>query len=674
MKKFLIMILCALSFTLLFVACGKTTPPDDKDDQKNEQPTTQTITGVTFQGARIQEDGDEHEITVTGTLPEGVSVAYANNKGTLPGTYNATATLSGAGYTTLVLNATLEIYTIDITGVTFTSTRIWEDGNEHEITVTGSLPEGVSVKYENNKGTLPDTYNATATLTGIGYTKLELTATLEIYTIDITGVTFTGKKVLYTGFNHTFEVEGEIPAGVTVDYDGNNVQKEVGIYEVTATLSGYGYNTLVLKATFEIYSLSDVAKSILEDISERPDPWAFLPEGLHKDNMAYTTTPVNDFTRFVQTSTIGTRTIGKQLNVLYDALGYTETVLKYLDFDGALNAITNVYQEYITTHPEDYHFWQGEAGGFRLKITLDDTTSTLLAGNGTVSIELSVNSVTGERYGRIQATGGFVLKYETAENSFKLALRGTVSGVGYSSMVEFLRDEDAQKVAGYVTEFWGTENTDAIKTKALIYADASRTIIMSNKRESDDLLIEGYEEIYNSKTGEMLGGEVTESVKLGSGFDTLWFPMNQVTGITTIKVIHETNGKNLDTIYVNGSANKLETTTVLISQTREFDIEMNDVWYIVKQADGSYEKVKCSVPMLFIQTKYFKDFSADIVSKNKNKTTFDTTPTASTTVYNELSSTFKTMYEVFEVLKEQVTSQDITAYIGTADAFFSKED
>ena len=594
MKKYLIIFLCALSLTLLFVGCG------GGGNGGNNEPAGQAITGVTFEDVRVQEDGQEHEITVTGSLPEGVSVHYENNKGTKPGKYEAKATLSGDGYTTL-----------------------------------------------------------------------ELHATLEIYTIDIEGVTLTGKKVLYTGFNHTFTVEGDIPAGVTVDYGGTNVQKEIGRYEVTATLSGYGYNTLTLKATFEIYSLSDAAKGILDDIAERPNPWAFLPEGLHKGNMAYNATPVNDFTSFVQTSAIGTRTIGKQLNVLYDALGHTETVLKYLDFNGALNAITNAYQEYITAHPDDYKSWQGAAGDFKLKITLDDTASTLLAGNGTLSIELSVNSETGERYGRIQVTGGFVLKYEANENSLKLALRGTVSGVGYSSMIEFLRNDDTQKVTGYVTEFWGTENTDAIKTKALIYADAERTIVMSNKRESDDLKIHGYEEIYNSKTGEMLGGEVTETIGVGK-FDTLWFPMNKVTGITTVKAIHETNGKNIDTIYVNDSENKLETSTVLISQTREFDIEMKDVWYIVKQADGSYEKVKCSVPMLFIQTKYFDNFSEHIVSKNKN--TFNTIPTANATVYSELTSTFETMYDVFEPLKELVTSQEITAYIGMADPFFSKED
>ena len=78
-----------------------------------------------------------------------------------------------------------------ITGITFTDKTVTYDGNEHEITVTGTLPDGVTVSYSNNKGTAVGTYAATATLSGEGYKKLELTATLTIVGRAITGITFT---------------------------------------------------------------------------------------------------------------------------------------------------------------------------------------------------------------------------------------------------------------------------------------------------------------------------------------------------------------------------------------------------------------------------------------------------------------------------------------------------
>ena len=51
-------------------------------------------------------------IEITGTLPEGVTVSYTTNKGTVVGTYNATAkfTYDTANYNTIAdMNAVLTI-------------------------------------------------------------------------------------------------------------------------------------------------------------------------------------------------------------------------------------------------------------------------------------------------------------------------------------------------------------------------------------------------------------------------------------------------------------------------------------------------------------------------------------------------------------------------------------
>ncbi len=74
--------------------------------------------------------------------------------------------------------------------------------------------------------------------------------------------------------------------------------------------------------------------------------------------------------------------------------------------------------------------------------------------------------------------------------------------------------------------------------------------------------------------------------------------------------------------------------------------------------------------MLFIQTKYFDNFSKDIVSKNKNKTEFATTPAASLAAKNELVGLFETMYDAYETIKELVSFQSIIDYIDKANAFF----
>ena len=610
MKKIFFLLLLAMLLALPLVACNKT--PNTPPDNGQEEITETEITGITFSDANFDFDGQEHAVTVTGIIPDGVSVSYANNKGTDAGTYNATATLSGTGYKTLTLNAKLTINPLTITGVTFRDKRAVYTGKEHTVTVEGSLPEGVSVSYTNNTATKAGTYNATAVLSGKNYATLTLHATLEIYTIQ-----------------------------------------EIAI----------------------------AAKDVLTAVLSRPDPWEFIPEGLQEKSMAYAALPQYDFTNFTQTSSIKPRAIGKQLNVLYDFLNHTETALAAFDkVYAAGEKIASVYQTFLNTNPANYRQFEGEAAGFKVKIVLTDTVYSLLAGNSAVSVELTSNIETGERYGRIQVTDGFSLKYESNVNHMKLALKGTVAGAGFVSQVEFLRDNEGT-VTGYLNEFIGAESA-AVKTCAILYADEERTVIMSNKREPDDLPIVGYEEIYDSQTGEMIGGEVQETLKVGT-FDTLWFPMNKVTGITSVKAVKKSNAEgedkntvNLDYVYVNGSENVLETKKIMLTQTREYDIEMKDVWYIVRETDDNgkivYRKVKSSVPMLFIQTKYFNNFSNDIVKTNQGKTTFSAAPTADTTVYNELTTRFPTVYETYKTIKETVTFQAVVTYIGTADPFFDK--
>ncbi|MBR3863580.1 MAG: hypothetical protein IKJ19_00480 [Clostridia bacterium] len=219
------------------------------------------ITGVTFESASYYYDGAEKQILLNGELPEGVTVVYNNNKGTEVGVYNAIATLSGEGYESLELNATLEIKALKvISGITFEGASYYYDGAEKQILVNGELPEGVTVAYTNNKGTEVGVYNAIAILSGEGYETLELKATLEVIALrEITGVTFENALYYYDGVEKQILVNGELPEGVTVEYE-NNVVKEVGLYEARAILSGVGYETLILEAIIEIVEQPDIEK------------------------------------------------------------------------------------------------------------------------------------------------------------------------------------------------------------------------------------------------------------------------------------------------------------------------------------------------------------------------------------------------------------------------------
>lgn len=71
--------------------------------------TPATITGITFPDGIFVYDGTLKSIFITGSIPSGTSVSYLNNTRTAVGTQEATATITGSNYTTLILHADLTI-------------------------------------------------------------------------------------------------------------------------------------------------------------------------------------------------------------------------------------------------------------------------------------------------------------------------------------------------------------------------------------------------------------------------------------------------------------------------------------------------------------------------------------------------------------------------------------
>lgn len=267
MKKFsLILVLFLMMFALF--ACGDTTEPTVPVDPTVEPTVDENIdiTNVSLSNMEVTYDGNEHSIEITGTLPTGVSVSYTNNNKSAVGVYQVTATLSGEGYNTKILTATLTIANRVITGITFSNLTVDYDGNNHKIEILGDLPSGVSVFYSSdvtsitNEASAEGIYNVTATLSGTGYATLALTAVLTIrpYGEEVfTGITFSNKSVVYNGSSHTIEITGTLPAGANVSYTSTtasvtNTATNVGVYNVTATITKDGYQTLTLQAVLTI--------------------------------------------------------------------------------------------------------------------------------------------------------------------------------------------------------------------------------------------------------------------------------------------------------------------------------------------------------------------------------------------------------------------------------------
>uniref|UniRef100_UPI0025E178AB T9SS type B sorting domain-containing protein n=1 Tax=Algoriphagus sp. TaxID=1872435 RepID=UPI0025E178AB len=119
------------------------------------------------------------------------------------------------------------------------------------LSIAGTLPAGTSVAYTNNIRTDVGTQEVTATISGSNFTTLVLIADLIITPATITGVTFVDGIFVFDGTAKSLAIAGTLPAGTSVAYT-NNSRTNVGTQEVTASISGSNFTSLVLTADLTI--------------------------------------------------------------------------------------------------------------------------------------------------------------------------------------------------------------------------------------------------------------------------------------------------------------------------------------------------------------------------------------------------------------------------------------
>ncbi|MFG0589534.1 MBG domain-containing protein, partial [Myroides odoratimimus] len=153
-------------------------------------------------------DGKEHELLLEGELPLGVTATYKNNTGTNTGIYKASVKLEGDNYITSTRSNELIIFPADITQlVELKSQSFIYDGKPKSLTVTGEVPQELTLSYQNNKHTEIGNHTVTATLDGSSnYTPMPytLSATLSITKKEeelpsLDKVIFEHKTETYTG-------------------------------------------------------------------------------------------------------------------------------------------------------------------------------------------------------------------------------------------------------------------------------------------------------------------------------------------------------------------------------------------------------------------------------------------------------------------------------------------
>ena len=220
------------------------------------------LSGVTFEDQSIEYDGTAHILEMTGVMPTGLYVDYTitreggreekGNSATNAGAYTVEARFSGD---TVNFNEvtpqqavlTIRQATIDVSDLSFEDKTVTYDRTKQSIVLEGTLPRGVSVSYRNNERVDAGTYEVAAVFSvddTVNYAAIpDMTATLTIEKADydMSAVHFNGTKVTYDGTEKKIEVQGQLPTGISVSYEGNE-GTDAGTYEATAKFTSNNAN------------------------------------------------------------------------------------------------------------------------------------------------------------------------------------------------------------------------------------------------------------------------------------------------------------------------------------------------------------------------------------------------------------------------------------------------
>lgn len=180
------------------------------------------------------------------------------------------------------------------------------------------------------------------------YTLILLTCLLQMVSckkedFDFENITFESKEYIYDGEYKSVAVEG-IPNGATITYTPSNTYKDVGVYDIEATISKKGYNEYKIASTLTIKennfeNITFESKKYIYDGTEKRIEISNLPSGAEVTyNPTNTYTEIGTYEIEAIVSKEGYKDLKFNATLI---ITYEEVTITYIDniFTEKINAI-----------------------------------------------------------------------------------------------------------------------------------------------------------------------------------------------------------------------------------------------------------------------------------------------------------------------------------------------
>ena len=422
------------------------------------------------------------------------------------------------------------------------------------------------------------------------------------------------------------------------------------------------------------------------------DPYSYIPDTMEPSNSDnhVTAASVNyNFENFNNVNNIKYGGFGEQWHMVIENIEESERFYSVLSLgEAAINASVALFNNYLDSNP-------GSTATHTLKETaytakLDFRNGVLsytiqyktnlnipLFGEVLPQIDMAYNIATLEKAVRIQLSENNAMRYVVTDNSYVFGLKYGVTTVSRKAYFQINRLQD-ESIQGHIYEFVQYKDKDLMPACADFYINDTYTSVVGNKASGMPGFTGYINELYKTSEGKLLGYEVRETfTKWGvtATYHTLWFNLNNITGINSVKAIkndestYGLGANNNHNIYLNGSDSIFEPTynkKLMVTTSRKYDVEMRKQ-YFYGYNEGQFTEYEVQLPMMFIQADHdgytnFTDFPSDILSKSGIVASVN----LSTTYLNKIQSDYATLVDAFIEHKDSVTGDAIATYIGNA--------
>ena len=389
-----------------------------------------------------------------------------------------------------------------------------------------------------------------------------------------------------------------------------------------------------------------------------------------------------DFTTFTNVSSINHAGFGEQWQMVVENINQSVTMAKVFNVaQTALSAAGNAVNIYIENSYADEMTYEFSGTGYngkfeyknnKLIFNINITTDTTVPLVGTVKPVIKMEyDLTKETKGMFISLGdAYKIKYVVSDNAYEMATTYGLTAYGHEgSRSSYLSVSKVNnKTTGHIYEYTTLDGSDKISACADFYVENGYVSVVGNKA-SGMVGFDGYvNELYKASEGKLLGYEVREEKTIAGvkgTYNTLWFNLWDIDGITNVKVTDKTDAnessRSTVDVYLNNSTTLLSPTynKKLIKTSRKYDIELRSRFYYT-EVDGKLVANEVKVPMMFIQEgDNFNSFTKDIKDDNN----IDASVSMNQTDLNKVLADYDTLIDIFIANKEAMSSEQIIAYL-----------